>query len=83
MSLFNNSIDHVSEETRDSFSTLNGSFMIAFQIMTITNWFDVLYELLQSENAYILSLPYLVSLIILGNYVFLNLLLAVVLDNFE
>ena len=46
MSLFDSSIDHVSEETRDSFSTLNGSFMIAFQIMTITNWYDVLYELL-------------------------------------
>ena len=50
--------------------------------MTMENWQDILFVSLRSEaNALVTSL-YLISWIFLGNYVLLNLFLAILIDGF-
>lgn len=47
------------------------------------NWNDILYATLRSDANKGLSLVYLISWIFIGNYVLLNLFLAILLDGFE
>lgn len=56
--------------------------MTAFQILTLENWTVILYEALGSGAGLIIPPIYLISWIFIGNYVFLNLFLAILLDGF-
>ena len=56
--------------------------MAVFQVMTMENWNDILTACLRTENSYILTLLYLISWIFMGNYVLLNLFLAILLNGF-
>jgi len=47
------------------------------------NWNDILYATLRSDANKGLSILYLISWIFIGNYVLLNLFLAILLDGFE
>ncbi|CAD8079148.1 unnamed protein product [Paramecium primaurelia] len=68
---------------RYTFNSFIISFETVFQLFTISNWSDVLYSLFLSDANNIVVFLYLVIWIAIGNYVFLNLFLAVLLDNFE
>lgn len=57
--------------------------MSVFQIMTLENWNDILLSGLRSQVIRAFSLIYLISWILVGNYVLLNLFLAVLLDGFD
>jgi len=50
--------------------------------LTLENWTDILFVTLTSSAGAVLSSLYLVSWIFIGNYVFLNLFLAILLDGF-
>ena len=53
-------------------------------MLTLENWNEILADLLSSPNIHpSISIIYLVLWIFIGNYVFLNLFLAILLDNFE
>ena len=51
--------------------------------MTLENWNNILYVCLRSEVAGWVTAIYLISWVFLGNYVFLNLFLAILLDGFS
>jgi len=57
--------------------------MSTFQILTLENWNDLLTITLQSSVNKVITLIYLITWIFLGNYVLLNLFLAILLDGFE
>ena len=59
------------------------SLMSTFQILTLENWNDLLTITLRSSVNKVITLIYLVSWIFIGNYVLLNLFLAILLERFE
>lgn len=68
---------------RQNFDSFINAFMAVFQIMTQENWNDLLFLTLRApavSNAF--SLLYLLSWLSIGNYIFLNLFLAILLDEF-
>ena len=80
MRIFANSFD--SSISRSNFDTFNSAFITIFQIMTLENWQNVMYAAMNS-SAGPASCLYLVSWIFIGNYVVLNLFLAILLDAFS
>lgn len=50
--------------------------------MTMENWNYILYNCFAYGSSKIVSIIYLVSWIFIGNYVLLNLFLAILLDSF-
>ncbi len=51
--------------------------------MTMENWNDIMYACLRSDVSAIFTLIFLISWIFMGNYVLLNLFLAILLEGFE
>ncbi len=70
------------DRTRQNFDTFINAFMSVFQVMTQENWQDILHLVYRSNVSRFLSVLYLVSWIFIGNYIFLNLFLALLLDEF-
>jgi|JI61114C2RNA_FD_contig_31_2820941_length_397_multi_2_in_0_out_0_1 hypothetical protein len=50
--------------------------------MTMENWNDILYLAMSSSQNIIISLIYLLFWIFFGNYIILNLFLAILLEGF-
>ncbi|CAD8210431.1 unnamed protein product [Paramecium octaurelia] len=69
--------------SRENFDNLQSSFLVVFQVLTLENWNSLLYELLLQPLSPVITMIYLVLWIMIGNYVFLNLFLAILLENFE
>jgi Ion transport protein len=68
---------------RDNFDTFLIAFYTAFQVMTAENWNGNVIDYMRSPAIPIFIPPvYLVSWIFIGNYVLLNLFLAILLDSF-
>lgn len=67
---------------RQNFNSFFESLVTVFQVLTVENWNDIqtLIFLSSSSNA---TLIYLVSWIVIGNWVLLNLLQAVLIDGFD
>jgi len=68
---------------RETFNSFFDAFLSVFQIMTQENWNDFMTISIRSPeiNTYT-SLLFLISWMCIGNYVFLNLFLAILLDEF-
>lgn len=79
MQIFKNSV-----QTTDNgnFSNFFNSFITIFQVLSIENWQKILYTTMNSQAGYS-SCIFLISCIILGNYIILNLFLAILLENFS
>ena len=73
--------DHT-EVSRANFDTFWWSIVTVFQIIGGENWNDVLYITIHGSG-WFLGISFCVSLFILGNYVMLNLFLAILLSNFD
>jgi len=67
---------------RQNFDSFLNAFMTVFQLMTQENWQDLLFIMMRSNIIKPFSIAFLVSWIFIGNYIFLNLFLAVILDEF-
>lgn len=50
--------------------------------MTTENWNSVLYDSMRSESLQIVAPVYYISWIFIGNFILLNLFLAILLDGF-
>lgn len=70
------------EYVRQNFDTFYSAFLTVFQLLTLENWTDVLFYAMRSSTFSLLALFYLISWIWIGNYIFLNLFLAILLDGF-
>ena len=67
---------------KENFENFYFSFLAAFQSMTLTNWIDVLIATLNTSIYRGLTILFLMSLMILGNYVFLNLFIGIMINAF-
>lgn len=70
------------DRIRQNFDSFLNAFMTVFQLMTQENWQDLLFIMMRSNVIKPFSIAYLVSWIFIGNYIFLNLFLAIILDEF-
>ena len=69
-----------SEYARHSFDNIFWAFITIFQILTGENWNEVMYDGMRHTNSW--TCVYFIVLVVLGNYIILNLFLAILLDNF-
>jgi len=68
---------------RSNFDQFPVAFATVFQILTMENWQTVLYDSMQEKQISLLQIAlYLVIWIVLGNWILLNLFLAILLDSF-
>ena len=67
----------------DKFKTFSTSFIAVFQIVTLDNWFDLLTNEQLSLNQAIYLSIYIIALIFIGNYLFLNLFLTIIIEIFQ
>lgn len=59
------------------------SFMCVFDILTMENWNNILFSCLRSTINVVLTILYMITWIFMGNYVLLNLFLAILLGGFD
>jgi len=59
------------------------AYITVFDLLTIENWNDILTSSLRTDINYAISLLYLISWIFMGNYILLNLFLAILLSGFD
>jgi hypothetical protein len=83
MQFFGGQLRNNIQPIRENYDNFQSSFLVTFQILTLENWNNVLYSLLLSPVNSAITIIYLVLWIFIGNYVFLNLFLAILLDKFE
>mmetsp|Transcript_12403 Transcript_12403/g.1855 ORF Transcript_12403/g.1855 Transcript_12403/m.1855 type:complete len:152 (+) Transcript_12403:1388-1843(+) len=69
--------DDEGELPRANFENIYWSFITIFQILTGENWNEVMYSAVYSTSWY--ASLYFVSLTVVGNYILLNLFLAILL----
>jgi len=82
MQLFGGQYDEGFDEPkpRANFDTFPTAFLTVFQVLTMENWQFILYTTM-SQSGWIAAV-YLISWIFIGNFVLLNLFLAILLDGF-
>lgn len=66
---------------RSNFDGFDDAFFTIMQILSLENWQEVLYNAMRS-NAGAFSCFFLIAWIIIGNFILLNLFLAIMLDSF-
>ncbi|DAZ92554.1 TPA: hypothetical protein N0F65_012784 [Lagenidium giganteum] len=66
---------------RANFDTFLVSFVTVFQIITLDNWNNILYDGVRGNGFG--AVAYFFSLVIIGNFIMMNLFLALLLDNFD
>eukprot|EP00698_Gefionella_okellyi_P011866 TRINITY_DN3156_c0_g1_i1.p1 TRINITY_DN3156_c0_g1~~TRINITY_DN3156_c0_g1_i1.p1 ORF type:complete len:1732 (-),score=366.74 TRINITY_DN3156_c0_g1_i1:2-5197(-) len=69
-------------EDAASFDTFWPSFVTAFQILTVSNWPNIAYDLVVGSGSNLAPL-YCVSLIIVSSYVMLNLFVGLLMEKFS
>ena len=66
---------------RPNFESFNNAFISVFQLLTLENWPTLLYAGLRNQFQPLVAL-YFISFIMIGNYILLNMFLAIMLDSF-
>lgn len=82
MNLFSGSFTNKKIPYRQNFDSYNNAFISVFQILTQSTWQYILYLTMNTDVNKFISCFYLISWILIGNYLFLNLFLAILLDEF-
>lgn len=81
MQLFGGKFNFPDGTPRWNFDSFQIAFITVFQVLTLENWNMVLYDAMRSDLGPA-SCIYFIVWIFLGNYVMLNLFLAILLDSF-
>ena len=68
---------------RANFNSFHNAFITVFQVLTLENWQQILFVCMRSSAGAVLTNIFLISWIFIGNYVLLNLFLAILLDGFS
>jgi len=83
MQSFGGCLDYPDGKPRNNFDTFLVAFYSSFQVMSGENWNGNVIDYMRSPKVMTLTTPlYLISWIFIGNYVLLNLFLAILLDSF-
>lgn len=71
------------EVVAQNFETFIDAFLAMVDIMSIVNWNDTQTLMARTDVHYLISCFYLISWIFIGNYILLNLFIAVLLEGFS
>ena len=82
MQIFSGKFDLPNNPVRSNYDYFLNAFITVFQVMTMENWQDILFVSMRSDVNKLITSVYLISWIFLGNYVLLNLFLAILIDGF-
>uniref|UniRef100_A0A7S0CQF9 Voltage-gated ion channel superfamily n=1 Tax=Micromonas pusilla TaxID=38833 RepID=A0A7S0CQF9_MICPS len=69
------------EVPRHNFDTLLWALVTVFQVLTGEDWNAVMYDAMRTVGSW--ACLYFIAIVVIGNYVVLNLFLAILLDNFS
>lgn len=67
---------------RQNFDTFYDSFVAIFSVMTVQNWDQVLLPVYQADNNAFMGFVLIFGWMVIGNYVLLNLFIAILLSGF-
>lgn len=81
MELFTDDSPQISDLKAYSFRDFGSAFMCAFDILTLDNWSNILIIGKKSDAGLLQTAIYSISWIFIGNYILMNLFLAVLLDG--
>jgi hypothetical protein len=65
-----------------TFDNLLTAMITIFQVITLENWVDLMYNLMDSNQAG-MSVLYFCLLVLFGSFFLLNLILAVIMETFN
>ena len=82
ISMFGNQFNFDDIVPRGNFDEFASAFITVFQVLTMENWQTVLYDSMRSKVAKFLVASYYIAWIFVGNFILLNLFLAILLDSF-
>lgn len=82
MNLFGGQFTVLNMQYRQNFDNYNNALIAAFQVLTSTVWQQILYLGYAAKTSSAITFLYLFSWIFIGNYVFLNIFLAIILEEF-
>ena len=74
-------IDSSADEPRNNFNNFFTGFILIFTVLTGENWDSTMFQFAKTHGY--MAIFFFISLIIIGVMIFLNLFLAILLDNFE
>jgi len=80
--MFGNHFNFDDTVPRGNFDEFGAAFITVFQVLTMENWQTVLYDSMRSEVSKFLVSTYYIAWIFVGNFILLNLFLAILLDSF-
>jgi hypothetical protein len=82
MSQFGGEFNFEDGRPRGNFDSFPLAFITIFQVLTLENWQTLLFDSMRSSiSPYAISIFY-ISWIFMGNFILLNLFLAILLDSF-
>lgn len=83
MQVFGGTMNYDDGKPRGNYDEFEIAFITTFQVLTMENWQTVLFDSMRSEQQqpYIVAIYY-ITWIFLGNFILLNLFLAILLDSF-
>mmetsp|Transcript_27141 Transcript_27141/g.12661 ORF Transcript_27141/g.12661 Transcript_27141/m.12661 type:complete len:93 (-) Transcript_27141:127-405(-) len=70
------------QSPRTNFDTFLMAFTSIFIVLTGEEWNFIMYDGIRARDFFV-ALPYFVSLVLIGNFIMLNLFLAILLGNFS
>jgi GTPase SAR1 family protein len=82
MQVYGGQFNFVGGKPRRNFDSFNEAFLTTFQSLTIESWPEILQSAVQTQLNKIISCFYFIIWIFLGNFVMLNLFLAILLEAF-
>eukprot|EP01022_Parablepharisma_sp_SALTPOND_P019005 TRINITY_DN318_c0_g1_i4.p3 TRINITY_DN318_c0_g1~~TRINITY_DN318_c0_g1_i4.p3 ORF type:complete len:653 (+),score=82.50 TRINITY_DN318_c0_g1_i4:9017-10975(+) len=81
MQLFGGMFDFPDGKPRQNYDSFHKAFLSVYQVLTIENWQSLQYSSMRAQVPTLVALFY-VTWLFIGNYVLLNLFLALMLDAF-
>lgn len=82
MQMFGGQFNFTDGVPRGNFDSFHNAFVTVFIVLTMENWQVVLYDGMRSSVGGVVSSIYFISWIFIGNFMLLNLFLAILLDSF-
>lgn len=83
MQIFGSQLIYKDRLPRQNFDSLLASFFSLFQLLTLENWTDIVEILFKSTVPRWVTLLYVITWIVIGNYIIFNLFLALLLSGFD
>lgn len=83
MQTFGGNFKGFSRLPRNNFDSFTWSFLTIFQLMTFENWVDILELCWNTTTHKAITILFFFSWICIGNYIFFNLFLALLLGGFD